>query len=216
MSIVDVNGDKLPDIVVGGMLGAHVLTHRKKVVSEAEWREAQPKPRPDQAAADKTLRGPRPAIDAASARVDGALEGESLKVLRASAGQTSVQNMDGFTKDRWSGKQQLFWTGGKPGERLELEFQVAETGSFDVLAAFTMARDYGIINIEIDGKPLRSDIDCYNSPDVISTGELTLGKRELDAGPHTLALVVAGANPAAVRAFMVGLDYVRLQPSRGK
>jgi hypothetical protein len=214
VSVVDVNGDKLPDIVVGGMVGAHVLTHRKKLVGETEWREAQPKPRPDLAAAVKTLRGPRPAIDAASGRVAGALEGEELKVLRASTGQTSVQNMTGFAKDTWSGTKQLFWTGGKPGERLELEFQVAEAGTFDVLAAFTMARDYGIINIEIDGKPLRKEIDLYNSPDVISSGELNLGKPKLDAGPHTLALVIAGANPAAVRAFMVGLDYVRLQPAR--
>ena len=29
VSIVDVNGDKLPDIVVGGMVGAHVLMHQK-------------------------------------------------------------------------------------------------------------------------------------------------------------------------------------------
>jgi len=216
VSVVDINGDKLPDIVVGGMVGAHVLTHRKKLVGEAEWRDAQPKPRPDQAAADKTLRGPRPAIDAASGRVEGAQEGEELKVLRASAGQTAIQNMDGFAKDRWSGSKQLFWTGGKPGERLELDFQVANAGSFDVLAAFTMARDYGIINVEIDGQVLRKEIDLYNSPDVISTGELTLGKRQLDAGPHTLALVIAGANPAAVQAYMVGLDYLRLQPSRDR
>ena len=30
ISIIDINGDKLPDIVVGGMKGSHVLTHRKK------------------------------------------------------------------------------------------------------------------------------------------------------------------------------------------
>lgn len=213
VSVVDVNGDKLPDIVVGGMVGAHVLTHRKKSVGEAEWREAQPKPRPDQAAADKTLRGPRPAIDAGSGRVDGALEGEELKVLRASAGQTSVQDMAGFAKDTWSGAKQLFWTGGKPGERLELEFQVSDAGSFDVLAAFTMARDYAVIAVEIDGKTLRKEIDLYNSPDVVSTGELSLGKVKLDAGRHTLALVITGSNPAAVKAFMVGVDYLRLLPS---
>ncbi|HEY2250101.1 MAG TPA: VCBS repeat-containing protein, partial [Planctomycetaceae bacterium] len=214
VSVVDINGDKLPDIVVGGMLGAHVLTHRKKSVGEAEWREAQPKPRPDQAA-DKSARGPRPTITD-NGRVAGALEGEELKVLKASTGQTALQTMDGFTKDRWSGKKQLFWTGGKPGERLDLEFQVADVEMFDVLAAFTMARDYGIINVEIDGQPLRKEIDLYNSPDVISTGELTLGKLKLDAGPHKLTLAITGANPAAVPAYMVGLDYLRLQPNGAK
>jgi len=215
VSVVDINGDKLPDIVVGGMLGAHVLTHRKKSVSEAEWREAQPKPRPEQVATYKSARGPRPAI-ADTGRVAGALEGEELKVLKTSAGRTDVQPMDGFTKDRWSGKKQLFWTGGQPGDRLELELEAAQAGSFEVLAAFTMARDYGIINIEVDGQTIRSEIDLYNSPDVISTGELTLGKLKLDAGPHKLALVITGANPVAVQAYMVGLDYLRLQSSDGK
>jgi hypothetical protein len=41
--IQDVNGDKLPDILAGGMKGAHVLIHRVKNVSEAEWQAAQPK-----------------------------------------------------------------------------------------------------------------------------------------------------------------------------
>lgn len=33
ISVADVNGDKLPDLVVGGMKGAHVLIHRKVPVS---------------------------------------------------------------------------------------------------------------------------------------------------------------------------------------
>jgi len=44
ISIADINGDKLPDIVVGGMKGAHVLTHRQAKVTEAEFEKAQPKP----------------------------------------------------------------------------------------------------------------------------------------------------------------------------
>lgn len=44
ISLVDLNGDSLPDIVVGGMLGCHVLVHRKSAVTEAQWRDAQPKP----------------------------------------------------------------------------------------------------------------------------------------------------------------------------
>jgi hypothetical protein len=43
LSIADLNGDKLPDIIVGGMKGAHVLVHKEQRVSEAEWKAAQPK-----------------------------------------------------------------------------------------------------------------------------------------------------------------------------
>ena len=43
LSIFDLNGDKLPDIVVGGMKGCHVLLHARKAVDEATWQAAQPK-----------------------------------------------------------------------------------------------------------------------------------------------------------------------------
>lgn len=43
LSVSDINADGLPDIVVGGMKGAHVLTHRAKVVTPEAWKSAQPK-----------------------------------------------------------------------------------------------------------------------------------------------------------------------------
>jgi len=39
----DINGDKLPDIVVGNKKGTFVHIHVKKKVSQAEWEAAQPK-----------------------------------------------------------------------------------------------------------------------------------------------------------------------------
>ena len=39
----DLNGDKLPDLVVGGMKGSHVLIHERQPVSREKWLEAQPK-----------------------------------------------------------------------------------------------------------------------------------------------------------------------------
>ena len=43
VSVSDVNADGLPDIIVGGMKGVHVLTHRVRLVSKDEWLAAQPK-----------------------------------------------------------------------------------------------------------------------------------------------------------------------------
>jgi hypothetical protein len=40
----DINGDKLPDIVVGNKKGTFVLTQGAKKVSKADWEKAQPKP----------------------------------------------------------------------------------------------------------------------------------------------------------------------------
>jgi hypothetical protein len=40
----DINGDKLPDVVVGNKKGTFVFIHHTKAVSHEEWLQAQPKP----------------------------------------------------------------------------------------------------------------------------------------------------------------------------
>jgi hypothetical protein len=40
----DLNGDKLPDVVVGNKKGAFVFLHQVKKVGKEEWLRAQPKP----------------------------------------------------------------------------------------------------------------------------------------------------------------------------
>lgn len=214
VSIADLNRDGLPDIVVGGMKGAHVLLHRKAAVSEAEYREAQPKPSPE--FGKEAARGPAAKFDEATGRVPGAIEGEDLKVLKTSGGKTGVQEMQGFRKDRWSAGTQLFWTGARPDDRLELEFLADRAGKASLLGRFTMAGDYATIRLELDGKPIGEPLDLYNYPDVITSGELTLATVDLTAGPHTLTITITGANPAAARAYLVGLDYLRLEAAPPK
>ena len=51
ITVADVNGDSLPDIIVGGMKGGHVLLHQRREVSADEWEQAQPKPVADNKAA---------------------------------------------------------------------------------------------------------------------------------------------------------------------
>lgn len=45
ITIADINQDQKPDIVTGGMLGCHVLTHVAKTVSPEEYAAAQPQKR---------------------------------------------------------------------------------------------------------------------------------------------------------------------------
>lgn len=44
VAVGDVNGDKLPDIIVGNKKGTFVFLHEAKKVSQEEWEKAQPKP----------------------------------------------------------------------------------------------------------------------------------------------------------------------------
>lgn len=208
ISIVDVNGDKLPDVVVGGMLGAHVLFQSRAKVAAEKWAAVQPKPlspivRP-------LKRGPFPPIDSGTSRIKDVLEAEELTVKKVTGGKTSVQEMAGFPKDKWSGGKQLFWSGAKTGDRLELAFEVPAKGNYAIDAAFTMARDFGIVRIAVDEGTFATPLDLYNFPDVISTGAQPLATMILDAGPHKLAFEMVGVNPAAIGGDKLGIDYVRL------
>jgi hypothetical protein len=120
--------------------------------------------------------------------------------------------MANFKSGQWSGNEQLFWTGARPGERLELELSVPQDGTYDVAGVLTKARDYAIVQIQLDGEPLGEPIDLYAAPNVITTGEVIWGNRKLTAGPHRLTIVIQGANAAAAKSHMVGIDYVRLNP----
>lgn len=210
ISVVDVNGDKLPDIVVGGMVGAHVLTHKVENVSKEKYDAAQPKR--VTFAPPKSIRGPLSVLDAKTGRVADALEGEELRVLKTTAGKAGVQQMAGFKADKWSGGAQLFWSGGKKGETLTLEFD-SKAGTFDLVAVMTMAGDYATVQFGVDDKPLGKPIDFYHA-EVVTSGQQKLGTVELKEGSHHLTLTITGANPAAAPKHMVGLDYLLLKPAK--
>ena len=166
-------------------------------ITKAAWQAAQPKVYV-------------PTEEEKTGAVPGAHEGESLKVLKATAGKAASQKMGGFSKAKWSGDDQLFWTGGKEGDKLDLELTVADPGEYAIEIVFTKARDYAIVQLHLDEAPLGKPIDLYNNPDVITTGVIKFDKRTLKAGKHTLTIEITGANEKAVKAYMVGLDYVRL------
>ncbi len=208
--VAPLGGDGL-DVLVGGMKGASLLTHHVKKVDKATWEAAQPKPR--FRAWPLLRRGPASSIDTTSGAVTGALEGESLEAAGPDHVMTSTQEMSGFHPDHWSGGKQRFWTGAKPGDRLELQVPVAAAGEYECRAVFTMAPDYASVQPLLDGTPLGDQIDLYNFPDVITTGVLTLGRRQLSAGVHKLVLEIIDPNPSAVPSNMVGLDYVQLVPA---
>ncbi|MGB4711023.1 MAG: PVC-type heme-binding CxxCH protein [Fuerstiella sp.] len=156
-----------------------------------------------------TMSGPAPVLEK-DGKVAGALEGENAKIVEKTDGTSRNQGMGGFSKGVWSGKDQLWWTGGKPGSRLAVEITVPEDGVYTVETAFTMAPDYAIIKLSIDDQIIDSGLDLFNAPDVISTGVLSYPSVKLTKGVHRFTMEVTGANPKAVKTYMVGLDFVKL------
>jgi len=146
----------------------------------------------------------------AGTAIPGAIEGEGLKVLSKTGGNTRPQGMGGFGGE-WSGGSQLWWTGAKPGQKLTLALPVQEKGKYQLKAALTLAKDYGIIDVSLDDKPVATGWDGYNGPKVIHSDELDWGTHELSAGEHQLTLTITGKHADAVPGYMVGLDYVRLE-----
>jgi hypothetical protein len=145
-------------------------------------------------------------------KVKGALEGENLKVISKTGGNPQEQDMTSF-EGQWSGDAHLWWTDAKPGDRLELAVPATKAGKYDLTLQLTKAPDYGIVQLSLDGQKLGAPIDLYH-PSVIPTGVLNFGAKDLDAGQHTLTLEIVGANEKAVKNYMVGLDYVKLESVR--
>ena len=95
---------------------------------------------------------------------------------------------------------------------MEFDVVVPATGTFNLQAVFTLARDYGVIRVHWDGQALGQPIDLFNFPDVITSGVHSLGMVRAESGKHRMAIEIVGANAAAVPKQMVGLDYIRLVP----
>ncbi len=222
ISVVDVNADALPDIVVGGMNGANVLLHRRTRTTQSDWLAAQPTLLHLDAAAGleaqqikiaAATRGPKASIGAKTGRADRSLEGESLLQIKSTAGKVSSQPMGHFKADRWSNDAQLWWTGGRPDATLSINLPPFN-GIVDLELVLTCAIDYGIVQLSLDDQPLGKPIDLFNT-EVVTTGVLSFPKLSVSGDQHALNVRIVGANPQAKPAYMFGLDFVRVKQADG-
>jgi hypothetical protein len=136
-----------------------------------------------------------------------------LKVLNEPAGEVQTQNLTSFGPRKWRNDEQLWWTGAHPGARLELAVPLPKPGAYTVSVVLTKARDYGIVQLYLDGKKAGEPIDLYN-PEVVPTEPIPLGVHQFGAGPHKLTVEIVGANPQAVKAYMFGISHMNFQPEK--
>jgi hypothetical protein len=147
-------------------------------------------------------------------KIEGAIEGEKMKILgKSSDFPADLQHMLDFSDGGWSGNSQLW--GGPPtaGEWIDLELPVPADGKYNLSAHLTKARDYGIVQLSLDGRKIGKPIDCFFADSVIATGPIDLGVLDLKKGTATLRLEVVGTNPKSTGLrTMWGLDCVVLKP----
>lgn len=138
-------------------------------------------------------------------RVEGAIEGEEMRVIEATGGTHEPQTISGCSNDA-----HLWWRDGKPGDRLVLGFEVPATGKYKVFARLLKARDYGVAQLSINGQQTEMAVDLYN-PNIKVSKEFELGVFELTEGENHISAEIVGINPEAIERCMFGLDYVRLE-----
>jgi hypothetical protein len=133
-------------------------------------------------------------------------------VLNEPQGEAQLQGLTGFGAAKWKNDSQLWWTGAQPGAKLELGLSVAASGRYEVGVVLTKARDYGIVQLSLDGKKAGGPVDLFN-PNVVPTGRIVLGTYDLSQGRHVLGVEILGANPKAEKSYMFGISQIDLKPA---
>ena len=140
--------------------------------------------------------------------VEGATEAEDLKVLELTGGRTTEQLVpDGLT----SRNTILWWREGLPGHRLTFDLDVAEAGPYEIVAAFLHDREMGTVQPSLNGEAIGDPLDFYR-PDLTAPGPVSLGVHMFEKGSNQFTFLMTGANPDAEKNYIVGLDYVKLEP----
>jgi S1-C subfamily serine protease len=146
-------------------------------------------------------------------RSDGSLvlEGAALKVLKTTGAAPEAQSMSQY-KGKWSEDRQLLWRPLSQGEAITLEVPVDTPGKFELKAKFTMAPDYGRINLAMDARPLYQGrpLDFYYK-EVRPAKLMSLGTVSLDKGRHRLTITVQDKNPKSL-GYSMGLDEIQIVP----
>lgn len=131
------------------------------------------------------------------------IEGENLILKEVSGGVFRYQNLNNYG---WSENAQIFWTEGKPGDKLMLQFISDKTGNFDISAQLTAARDYGKFRVKLNGVASNAIIDMYSEK--ITVKNIRLGKLPVKKGENLLEIELLEARPNEKKTAYFGLDYL--------
>lgn len=108
----------------------------------------------------------------------------------------------------WIDDRQLWWVPETADESLTIRIDVEKSGEYLIEGGFTLASDYGIFQLKVNGQTVGDVFDGFN-PAVIHSGNRALGKTSLMAGKNEFVFDLVGKNRSS-SGFMVGIDYLQL------
>ncbi|OHB55953.1 MAG: hypothetical protein A2Y12_15315 [Planctomycetes bacterium GWF2_42_9] len=138
------------------------------------------------------------------------LDIDGMLVLEKPNGPIEAQHMGSFKANKWKDDHQLWWIGA-PGEKIRIGINVKNQGEYKILTRHTKAPDYAIIQWYLNSRKISEPIDTYNKDNVVATNEIDLGSHHLNAGQNELSVEIVGANPDAIKRYMVGIDYIKVK-----
>ena len=143
--------------------------------------------------------------------VEGATEAEDLEIVALTGGRTTQQLVpDGLT----SRNTILWWREGLPGDELTFRVEAPEAGSYEIVAAFLHDREMGTAQAYLNDGRIGDPMDFYK-PDLTAPGPVSLGVHAFQQGANQLRFRMTGANPDAEKNYIVGIDYLKLEPDDG-
>ena len=137
------------------------------------------------------------------------VEAETLTVRPVGGAKAVAQPTGNFGIDDWSGGQHLFVRGPFGGAVDGFPLQApGRSARYQLEVYLTMAPNYGVVQIWLDGRKVGEPIDCY-APRVIPSGRIDVEVGALRRGRHEAAFEIVGRNEQSTDSFC-GIDCYRL------
>jgi serine/threonine protein kinase len=140
------------------------------------------------------------------------IEGENLKIAAKSSNfPTEVQDMRGITSSWWRSGSQLRAQPSKVGEWIEFEVPIVVDDNYRISVYLTKSPENGIVQFDLQGRPLGEAIDCYSADQTVNSGSIFLGAIRLRPGPIRLRAQVIGTNDRSTGGrYGLGIDCIVL------
>ncbi|MDF7823629.1 DUF2961 domain-containing protein [Pontiellaceae bacterium B12227] len=115
-------------------------------------------------------------------------------------------------KGAWNAGNQLLFKNSKIGDVVEIRIPAASPVAEELTLHATKAKDYGILRLSVNGKPVDGDIDLFAGKPMPS-GAIKLGAFNPVDGAYVVRIEVVGKNPKSSGTFF-GLDCVSLREAK--